>query len=286
MVSSASSTTAHCFGVRLLASSRTMWSCRARILLSARDQGPLPSPQPCQRTNTAGSLLQGQHLAQRGAQTARPPRLSPPALTFSLESCPSSLAALKIICVPCGEQRDRNGPSERPGWWCHAQAGHMLPGAHCSSGGSPGSRVRGGGPQRAQGPRAMPGMVLQAQGAGADPVPAPELSAEVCGWETGDSGQDITLASGASRPAQHRQLGLRVPSCSLWCPSTRLCIWQSPAQHITGTAWTIVRRRGEGSRERVQGDSGHGEDAAWSPCTPQCWQPRQTPPCHPDPCPC
>lgn len=39
------------------------------------------------------------------------PQSSTPALTFSLESCPSSLAALKIICVPCREQRDRDSPS-------------------------------------------------------------------------------------------------------------------------------------------------------------------------------
>lgn len=35
--------------------------------------------------------------------------------TFSLESCPSSLAALKIICVPCRERREGGGESERPG---------------------------------------------------------------------------------------------------------------------------------------------------------------------------
>lgn len=35
--------------------------------------------------------------------------------TFSLESCPNSLAALKIICVPCGEWREGDGESEWPG---------------------------------------------------------------------------------------------------------------------------------------------------------------------------
>lgn len=65
-------------------------------------------------------------LAQRVAQATCPSQSRLPALTFSLESCPSSLAALKIICVPCGEQRDGSGPGELLGWGCHGQSGHVV----------------------------------------------------------------------------------------------------------------------------------------------------------------
>lgn len=238
-----------------MASSRTMWSCRARILLSAWDQGPAPlAPAvpanehwwgPC----NSASLQSVTHPSREELRLPAPTQPSLPALTFSLESCPSSFAALKIICVPCGEQRDRNGPSQRLGWGCHGQAGHAVPGACCSSGDSPGPPQASGGWRGA--PRRAPGATGHARhgdaGVGlAAPSPAPEFSAQVCGL--GTSGHEGPLASGTSDPAQHKQLGPRVPSCSLWCPSTHFCIQQSPARHIIGTAWKIICHWGGGSR--------------------------------------
>ena len=83
-------------------------------------------------------------------------------------------------------------------------------------------------------------------GAGlAVPVPAPEQRGAAGGL--GTPAQDITLASGTSHPAQHKQLGPGVPSCSLRCPSTRFCIQQSPARHGTATAQTII---GHGAGEQ------------------------------------
>lgn len=75
MVSSASSTTAHCFGVRLLASSRTMWSWGAQILLSAQGQDPA-APTPAKPARGSGGVLAAVALAptleQRAPQHPQP----------------------------------------------------------------------------------------------------------------------------------------------------------------------------------------------------------------------
>lgn len=115
--------------------------------------------------------------------------------------------------------------------------------------------------------------------------PCAEFSAQVCGWGLGDpTGHhprdgDLTPCSAQAAWPKGPILFPVVPRHS------HFCIQRSLARHITGTAWTTVQHRGGGSRERAQGDSGHGEDAARSPCTPRRWQPSQTTPCHPVPAP-
>lgn len=98
-----------------------------------------------------------------------------------------------------------------------------------------------------QGPLAMPGMVMQVWGWRPPAQPLNSQHRCVAG-DLGTSGHESPLASGGSDPAQHKQLGPRVPSCSLWCPSTHFCIQQSPARHIIGTAWKIICHWGGGSR--------------------------------------
>lgn len=69
----------------------------------------------------------------------------------------------------------------------------------------------------------------------------------------GTPGQDVTLASGTSCPAQHKQLGPRVHPAPC-APSTCSCIQQGPAQH--GTDHSDIGCGG--SRERVRGTAGTG----------------------------
>lgn len=84
MVSRANSITAHCLGDKALASSRTMCSCQGRI-----------------------------HTIYFSSYAILPQKYSSHQVTFSLESWPSSLAALKISCVPWRKRQNTQNRDRR-----------------------------------------------------------------------------------------------------------------------------------------------------------------------------
>lgn len=89
IVSSASSITAHCLGVRALASSRPMCSCRIDKQIKPSVYTP----------KTVKILIMVTFHYIFFVPFCF--------ITLSLESWPNSLAALKIIWVPCQAEKDR-----------------------------------------------------------------------------------------------------------------------------------------------------------------------------------
>lgn len=115
MVSRARSRTAHCFGVRFRVSSRTMWSWKHRDSKSIRTargcHGSLaPTCQPIVPPSSSVSNAQRHFPGNTLHPPPHPSLRRTPHIhsTLSLERWLSSLAAVKISCVPWAERESVN----------------------------------------------------------------------------------------------------------------------------------------------------------------------------------
>lgn len=103
MVSKAKSRTAHCFGVRFLVSSRTMWSWNPEKTVSEKSRAVISAVPSPARSKIALTLVVLSPTSGPQAPSLQPHGPHIPR-TLSLESWLSSLAAVKISWVPWAER--------------------------------------------------------------------------------------------------------------------------------------------------------------------------------------